>query len=172
MVMFSVDGLEWPWPCDVRRVAEVRSSRISGLMLDRSWFNDVLGTYMRYSVEIAVPVDRRNDYALLYETLTGPVDGHAFVLPCNQGSLQITGRVEQVEDVYVRLPGGGVDWRGVRFTVIANHPSRQLSLGQALERGRAPLPPLAAPDEGDQYVFSNGAWTRAEVYAEADGRRY
>lgn len=131
--MFTVDGIRWPWPCDISRMAEVKSSRISGLMLDRSYFNDVLGTYMAYTVNVAVPVSRQGDYDRLYEALTSPVEGHAFVLPYGQGEIAFVGRVESVSDSWVR---GG--WRGVKFSVYANRPVRALTLQEAIEsRGQA-----------------------------------
>ena len=169
--MFSVDGIEWPWPCDIARAAEVRPSSISGMMLDRNWFNDVLGTYMAYTVNVAVPVDRRDEYARLYEALTEPVDGHRFVLPYNGGQISVTGRVQQVTDVLVRMPGGGCHWKGVRFTVIANHPSRAISAGEAIRRGRAPVPEVAAPSQGDCYTWRDGAWVETR-YADADEVAY
>lgn len=160
--MFTLDGIQWPVPCAIERVAEVRPSQISGLMLDRSYFNDVIGTYMQYTVNLAVPLHLRDLYARLYEALTDPVDGHVFVLPYDQGAITVTGRVKNVTDQYVRLPEGGACWKGVRFTVMANHPSRQLSLEQVLARGRSPLPELAEARVGDIYVCTTVGWTRAD----------
>ena len=94
--MFSIDRYSWPWPCDVERVSEMKPSKISGLMLDKNYFNDVLGTYMSYTVSIAVPPERRDEYTPLYECLTDPSDGHVFTLPYNQGTIQ---------DVVVRQRG-------------------------------------------------------------------
>ena len=46
--MFSVDGVQWDVPCRIVRTAEIAASEISGMLLDRTYFNDVLGTWMRY----------------------------------------------------------------------------------------------------------------------------
>ena len=62
-------------------------------------------------------------------------------------------------------------WRGVRFDVVANHPSREMALEQVLERGRSPMPNIAAPAEGDSFSFVEGRWTRVD-YADADEIRY
>lgn len=160
--MFEVDGLTWRWPCDIAREAEVRPSGISGLMLDKRYFNDVLGTYMAYTVTVAVPTGAGEDYDRLYEALTAPVDGHRFRLPYNRGEIEVTGRVERVRDAWVRLPGGGIHWKGVSFEIVANHPSREMSLGETLALGRAAVPMIANPDAGDCYRFDGGVWVREE----------
>lgn len=166
--MFSIDGLVWDIPCDIIRVSEVRASEISGLMLDKSYFNDVLGTYLRYTVKIAVPLNLRDQYTAIYEAITAPVDGHVFVLPYNRDNVTITARVESISDVYVRLQGGGVYWKGIQFDVIANHPTKTMTLGEAVDRGMTPLPPISDPDEGDTYTYSNGEWVPGAEYEDAD----
>lgn len=170
--MFSIDGIQWPYPCEILRSAEVRSSAISGLMLDRRWFNDVLGTYMAYAVRLAVPVTRRDDYARIYEALTDPVDGHAFVLPYNGGTISLTARVTKVSDEAARLTGGGVAWRGIRFDIAANHPSKARTFEQVMAIGRSPLPDIAAPGEGDAYTYHDGEWVISQSYTDADGVWY
>lgn len=169
--MFSMDGLRFDWPCDVTRAARMQPSEISGLMLDGRWFNDVLGTYMRYSVRVAVPLGAGEDYARFYDALTDPVESHRFTLPYDRGEIAVQGRVEQVEDSFVRLSGGDLHWRGVRFDVIANHPSKELGLDAVIRRGRSPLPNVAAPETGACYRFDGARWTAVD-YAEADERRY
>ena len=169
--MFYVDGVSWRWPCDIERAAEMTPSQISGLMLDGSVFNDVLGTYMRYTVTVAVPLTCRDEYAALYEILTRPVDGHRFLLPYNNGWVEITGRVARVSDVYVRMPDGGSCWNGVRFSVEGNHPTKAMSLGEVIAAGRAPLPEVAVPEEGAGYTFRDGAWVET-AFEEGDVREY
>ncbi|MBR1559675.1 MAG: hypothetical protein IJ646_05470 [Clostridia bacterium] len=156
--MFMIDGVEWPYPCGIERVAEVRPSEASGLLLDRSYFNDVIGTYMRYTVTVAVPIERRADHSAIYEALTDPVDGHSFLLPYNQGTVEIVGRVESVGDVYVRLPGGGMYWKGLKFTVMANHPTKAMALGEVLARGRTVMPEVMSPEVGARYVWTGTGW--------------
>lgn len=169
--MFTVDGIEWEYPCDINRVAEITPSDISGMLMDKTYFNDVLGTYMRYTVKIAVPFTAQNDYIAIYEALTSPVDGHTFVLPYNSSTITITGRVANVNDVYVRMPNGGVYWKGISFEVVANGPSKTMSLSQVITRGRAPLPDAATPSEGDTYVWMNGEWS-VTSYEDADDIAY
>ena len=80
---FTIDGMSWPMEVRVERNSEVRSSDLSGWMMDGSFFNDVEGQFLRYDVELVCPWDMRSEYAQIYELLTAPVDGHSFVLPYN-----------------------------------------------------------------------------------------
>lgn len=169
--MITIDGVVWSVPCDITREAEVRPSEISGLMLDRSWFNDVIGTYMSYTVSIAVPVTLRDLYEQIYEILTGPVDGHAFMLPYNNGQIAVTGRVQGVKDELVRFPGDVNHWKGIVFTIISNAPTKYYTLGELLARGRSPLPEIAAVQEGDIYTYTSTGWVKTN-YADADSRYY
>lgn len=169
--MWSVDGLSWPYPCDIERVAEVTPSEISGMLLDRTYFNDVLGTYMKYSVKVVVPLDRRDEYAPIYELLSNPVGDHTFVLPYSNDTITVVGRVANVSDVYVRLPNNRTYWKGMSFEVVANHPSKQLSLGEAIARGRAPLPDIAEPAIGAIYEYTAYGWVPSE-YQDADNIEY
>lgn len=167
---FSIDGLVWDVPCKIERVAEVTPSEISGMLLDKSYFNDVLGTWLRYTVTVAVPKGREHDYTTLYEKLTEPVDGHSVVLPYNQGDVTVTGRVNTVSDEYVRAKDGGF-WRGTTFEVIANHPTKANTLGQSLTRGLEPLPDFGSANVGEMYTLTNSGWELTE-YDSADGRTY
>lgn len=162
---WSVDGNVWEIPCEIERTAEVRASEISGAMLDGSYFNDVLGTYMRYDVSLAVPYRREDDYNALYEVLTDPVDGHTFVVPYGDAEITVTGRVENVRDVYLRLADGTLHWEGIKFSIVANHPSKYMSLGEVMARGRSPLPDEASVSIGQSYTYTASGW---QELADAD----
>lgn len=166
--MFIIDGNEWPYPIDVTREADIRPSEVSGEMLDGSYYNDVLGTYYNYTVKVVGPLNRRDALATLYEALTEPVEGHVFILPDNNGTRQIAGRVENVSDVYVRLANGGQYWRGLQFSIISNHSSKALTGAQIVSRGRAAMPEVAVHAEGDTWVWTNGAWAQTVHYDDAD----
>jgi hypothetical protein len=122
--MFTVDGMTWDIPCDITRTAQITASEISGLLLNKEYFNDVIGTYMQYEVTLIPSPSNLSDYYSLYQIITQPVSGHTWVFPYNGTTITITGRVEEISDVYVRLPNGGRMWKGVSFTVTANNPSR------------------------------------------------
>lgn len=160
--MFTIDGMTWDYPCKITRKAEMTASEISGLLMDKSYFNDVIGTYMSYDVTIAIPVGRESEYLTIYEALTNPVDGHAFVLPYDGGMISITARVASVTDDYIRLPGGGITWKGTRFTVVANHPTKTMSLDEVITRGASPLPEASSVNVGAVYQYTSGGWTELD----------
>lgn len=166
---FSIDGLEWQYPCQITREAKLTASDISGMMLDKSYFNDCLGTWMQYTVVIAVPFGSEDQYAQIYESLTQPVDGHVFVLPYNNSTIEITARVTEVQDVWVRMSDNKNYWKGTQFTVIANHPSKTMSLAQTLVRGRTPFPDLASVQNGATFMYTTtNGWIVAPTYDDLD----
>lgn len=168
---WSIDGMEWNIPCTIEREAEVRSSDISGLLLNKSYFNDVIGTYMKYTVAIAVPKGMEEIYSTLYELLTNPVDGHTFILPYNDGSLTINARVTNVHDAYVRMAGDKNYWRGTKFDIIANSPTKTMDLDEIISAGLNPYPEVPEANVGDIYEYTSGGWT-ARNYADGDTVAY
>lgn len=157
--MITIDGLTWDVPCRIERTAELQASEISGLLLDKRYFNDVIGTYMSYTVSIAVPFGREADYNTIYEALTDPVDGHTFILPYGSGTVEISARVTSVKDTYYKVSSGNY-WEGCRFTVIANHPSKTMELDDVIARGFAPLPESGATAiPGAAYTYGDDGWT-------------
>lgn len=170
--MFTIDGMTWSYPVDVTRNAEMRASEVSGEMLDGSYYNDVLGTYMNYTVRVVCPLNQRNLANSLYEILTEPVEGHSVTLPYNGTNLIVVGRIENVSDVFVRLPNGQQYWKGLQFTVIANHPTRALDGNQIISRGRMVMPETVDVTEGDTWTWHNGAWVQSVDYDDADEMRF
>ena len=156
--MFSIDGVEYRVKCTATRTAEIRESDISGLMLDGSWFRDILGTYYSYEIRLEMPLKSKGRYAALIEQLTEPVDGHQFVLPYNNDTIQITGLVEEPEDVFVRLASGYTYWDGLKFSIAPNAPSKQLTLSESIQRGLTPLPDVQEPAIGDTYTYTENGW--------------
>ena len=167
--MIQIDGSEWPVPCSVERAANVTPSEISGLMLDRTYFNDVIGTFMEYDIQIAVPTNMQNEYATLYETLTMPVDGHRFVFPYGKGTIEVTARVSNVTDSLVYVSSARQYWRGVRFKATANHPSKEMGLGEVISHGRSPMPDDVEIPVGDAYIKTSSGWSELD---DADEKRY
>lgn len=162
--MFSIDGTEWDMPCKITREASLTASEISGMMLDKSYFNDVIGMFLTYTVTIVVPLGKENFYSQLYEVLTDPVDGHTFVFPYNQDTVQITGRIEVVSDEYYKEYGGRKIWRKTSFTVTANHPTKTYTLGEAVARGLTPLPSVVDVEDGAVYEYhANTGWQEIEL---------
>lgn len=169
--MFTVDGMTWDIPCTIERTAEIRASDISGMLLNRMYFNDVLGTYMQYTVSIAVPFSEVNTYVTLYETLTNPVESHTFVLPYNKTNINLIAMVDMVSDKYIRMPNDGKYWRGTQFTVTSIYPSKQLTLGEVIARGMPSPPDFIPPNVGDTYTYTSGGWVPV-IYDDADNKYY
>lgn len=169
--MLNIDGLEWNIPCEITRQAEMKASDISGMLLNRQYFNDVLGTYMTYEVSIEVPYWMVETYVDLYELLSTPVDGHSFVLPYNDTQISITGRIQVVKDEYVLKFGGSGRWRNTTFKIIANHPSKQMDALEVITTGMTPLPEAPSPEVGDLYEYTAYGWIQ-RYYANADEIEY
>ena len=158
--MITIDGLQWNVPCKIERTAEIQPSEISGMLLDKSYFNDVIGTFLVYNVSLAVPFGRETEYASIYEKLTEPVSGHTIVGPYGQGTITIVGRIDQVHDTYLRRKGGKNYWMEITFSLIANHPSKEADLEDAISmRGVPPLPPESVVNVGEVYEYSTNGWS-------------
>lgn len=173
---WSIDGIEWSYPCTVERTAEITASEISGLMLDKSYFNDVLGTYLKYDLRIEVPYKFEEQYTLLYETITEPTGQHDFVLPYGGDTITIQGRIENIKDVYQRTrqkDGNNwkevTHWKGIVFSVISNAPSKIADFNEEVRvRGIPPLPESNV-NIGDVYIYESGGWA---TLADAEDYEY
>ena len=120
--MFTIDGVAWSIPCDIKRTAELRESEVSGYMLNREYYSDVIGVYLRYEVTLVPNPASMSDYYALYELLTQATGDHTFILPYNGATVTLRGRVSNPSDVYVLRGNGAVYWKGMRFTVTSNTP--------------------------------------------------
>lgn len=164
---FTVDGVKYTdIVCNITRESEVKPSDISGMLLNRRYFNDVLGTYLRYTVEVIVPFGAEKKYAQLYETLSDPVGEHLFILPYNQVTVQFYGRIETISDKYFRKVNNKETWRETSFVVIANNPTKYKDLSDVVSQGILPLPPVSPLDNTKIYQVVNGEW---EVSSLEDG---
>lgn len=170
--MFSIDGVEYRVKCTTTRSAEIKESSISGLMLDGSYFRDIHGTYYSYEIRLEMPLKNKGRYASLIEQLTEPVDGHLFVLPYNNDTIQLTGKVVDPEDVWKQLESGYTYWDGLQFSIAPNGPSKQVTLDGAIQRGRTPLPDALDPNIGDTYTFTENGWELASSFPDADNTYY
>lgn len=120
--MITVDGNNYSMICNIERTATIRSSNNSDYLMDGTYHNDVIGTYLTYTVSLVVPKGKENNYASLYEVLTNPVASHRFVLPYNNGTIAFDGRVQEISDTYYRREGNKAVWRYTTFEVTANEP--------------------------------------------------
>ena len=169
--MFTVDGMSWDFPCDIERTAELTQSEISGMLLNKQFFNDVIGTYLRYTVTLVVPFGAEGLYTRLYETMTDPVDAHTFVMPYNQGTITITGRVEHISDIVIQMPDGSIHWKGISFEVVGSNPTKTHTLSDVITMGLSPLPEISGPNAGDIYEYNGYEWEPYDV-ENADEKAY
>lgn len=155
---FSIDGFTWEHFCEIRRLADVTSTDISGYLMTGAYFNDVQGTYHSYEITVAVPMSERDAYNQLYELLTEPVDGHAFVLPYNSKTISLTARVAEIPDEFYPVGTDGAYWLGQRFTIVSNYPTKRMGLAEVLTRGIAPGPDVAEPAVGEIWEWDGTQW--------------
>lgn len=171
----TIDDVTYNIAAGIKRTANILPSEISGMLLDKTFFNDVIGTYMEYKIQLAVPTDEEVSYSALYEVLTDPVSDHRVILPYNQTTIEIVGMITVVSDEYVgqeRRNGGLVSlWRKITFTITANHPTKEYTLEEVIERGVSPLPEVSELDEGKVYMVVNGQWVVTSL-ARADENYY
>lgn len=170
--MFTIDGVEYRVKCTATRGAEIRESDISGLLLNGQIFRDVLGTYYTYDIQLEMPLKNKGRYAALIEQLTEPVDGHLFVLPYNNSTIELTGKAEDIEDVWKQLPSGYTYWDGLKFTIEPNGPTKAMTLEEAIQRGLTPLPDVYDAEIGDTYTFTENGWEKVEAMVDADTTAY
>lgn len=118
-----VDGNEYDMVASITRTAKIEQTDVSGLMMNREYYNDTIATYMEYEVSLSVPIGRESEYSALYNILADPVAEHYFILPYNQGWIKIFARVESISDEYYKDEDGRRIWRKTSFTIIATRPS-------------------------------------------------
>ncbi len=119
-----IDGNEYDMIVSAKRKAKLEQSDNVGLLMDRHYHNDIIGTYFEYDISLAVPTGKEYEYVALYNVLTDPVAEHDFILPYNNHYIAIKGRVEEVSDEYYHKEGTKQIWKGISFTVIATKPSK------------------------------------------------
>lgn len=122
MYEITVDGITYDIFTSIKRQVEIKESDLSGMLLDRSYHRDIVGSYLQYTISLAIPRGSEAQYSQLFEILSNPVTSHTFILPYNQGDKQIEGMVKTVSDEYYREINGTVIWRKVTFTVIDKEP--------------------------------------------------
>lgn len=125
MSMILVDGTRYDFPCDIQRKARIVSSDVSGMLMNKTEYNDALATYYDYTLKFAIPVDKMGVYEAFFEQVTAPVDSHTFLFPYNQTNIYITGKVESVSDVFYREVNGVNVWRNVQMNIKALVPTKE-----------------------------------------------
>lgn len=172
MNYFTCDGISWQIPCKIERVAEITPSQISGMLIDKRYFSDVIGTYLKYSLVVAVPFGMEWAYNQLFEILTDPVGYHEFTFPYGNDSVSVTGRVANVSDAFVRMPGDRNYWKGIRFTVTASNPTKTQTLSEAISYGLPPWPQTVELPVGSVWEYTATGWQAYDAPPDADDIYY
>ena len=122
--MFSVDTIQFDFPCDIERNSHIEESGNSGMMLNGNIKKDPIATYLSYTVTLVVPLTatHRTEYTRLYEILTNPVAEHTFIFPYNQTTITFKGFVSEIQDKLFRQENNANIWRGTSFTVEMTEP--------------------------------------------------
>lgn len=123
--MIIIDGIKYDFPCDIDRTARIVSSDVSGMLMNNKEYNDALATYYDYSIKLAIPINKMNEYAAFFEQVSAPVDKYTFTLPYNQGYIDIVGKISSVSDRYFGTRAGVAIWRGVAIEIHALEPSKE-----------------------------------------------
>lgn len=155
---FSVDGIIWTLPCDIKRSVRVEESDLSGQMISGAMSRDVIGTYFDYDVALVPNPQDMESYYEMFNKLSEPVGGHVFIFPFNGNTIQLNSKVESLKDVYVILPGGGVYWKGIRFSAVSNAPTYVDDGESVTTYGIAPMPDIQDPMIGDTYTYTSDGW--------------
>lgn len=127
--MIGIDGTIYNFPCDISRKVRITSSDVSGMLMDRTEYNDALATYIDYTLKVAIPIDKMNEYTTFFEQLASPVDSHTFRLPYNQDTIDIVGKIDSLSDVYFRKVNDIQVWRSVTINIKALEPSKRAERG-------------------------------------------
>jgi len=123
--MIWIDSVMYDFPCDISRKVRIVSSDVSGMLMDRTEYNDALATYIDYTLKVAIPIDKMDRYTSFFERLAAPANSHTFRLPYNQDTIDIVGKIDSLSDVYFRDVGGIQVWRSVTVNIKALEPSKE-----------------------------------------------
>ena len=168
MAIIQIDGVPYDVKCGITRTAEITASEISGMLMNGTLFNDVIGTYLQYDVRFSYPLYDQAKYAAIIDALTEPVAAHTFILPYDQTTVTVTAKVETVSDELLELESGRIFWRDLRFTITSIYPTKTPTLSGAIEYGLPPTPTAASPSEGDTYTWDGTEWVESEELPDAD----
>ena len=126
---FVMDGVSYDFAFDVKRRSVIVSGGNSGMLLNGTYYNDVIGTYLEYDISIAIPIDKINDYVDFYEAITAPVEYHDFLFPYANVETIVRGRIDKIPDSYLQKSSTNlVTWYNISFT-IQESISRKKSSG-------------------------------------------
>lgn len=105
------------YPSVVRSITMLSGSN-AGRMIDKSMFNDVVGSSLAYSFTISPDPSDRTDYDALLEVLTNPQNSVSITgLPYGQSTISLVCKVTNIRDEYDGMIGSVRRWKGMQVSV-------------------------------------------------------
>lgn len=112
----------------IKRKFTILDDESAGRIQSGGMHRSIIGTFYNYTVLFDTSSLSREEYDLLYDTLSAPVDSHIIIVPYGQGTLTYEAYVTEGEDVIEKIKQVGtdneIDWTGLSVQFIAMEPQR------------------------------------------------
>lgn len=95
------------------------------LLITAKMDRDVLGTLYNYSLKIDSSFMTAEEYDVLYELLSSPVDSHTIEVPYGQTTLVYEAYVTSGTDELILIKDGANYWEGLTINFVAMEPQRR-----------------------------------------------
>lgn len=128
MSCFKVDGIEFTKAVvdKPKRSFQILDGENAGRqILTAKMERDVLGTFYNYSMNIDSRFMTREEYDVLYDLLSSPVDSHRIEVPYGQTTWVYEGYVTNGTDELVGIRGDVNLWANLSINFIAMEPQRR-----------------------------------------------
>ena len=128
MTCFKVDGIEFTKAVvdKPKRSFQILDGENAGRqILTAKMERDVLGTFYNYSMNIDSRFMTREEYDVLYELLSAPVDSHVIEVPYAQETLIFEAYVTNGTDELAGIRNNSNNWANLQINFIAMEPQRR-----------------------------------------------
>ncbi len=130
MSCFKIDGIEFTKAVvgKPKRSFQILDGENAGReLLTAKMERDVLGTFYNYSMNIDSSFLSKEEYDILYELLSSPVDSHTIEVPYGQETLVFEAYVTSGNDELIAIRNNGNLWANLSINFIAMEPERRPS---------------------------------------------
>ena len=128
MRYITVDGVEYKVNlkyASLGRSFSLHEGDHGGEVLTGRTKRDILGTSYGYELAIEQDPDNPQDYDLLYEVLSAPVESHIVTFPYGQGTLTYEAMITDGNDTYGGTYSGVELWNGLTIHFEPIEPQRK-----------------------------------------------
>ena len=128
MSCFKVDGIEFTKAIvdKPKRSFQILDGENAGRqILTAKMERDVLGTFYNYSMNIDSRFMSKEEYDILYELLSSPVDSHTIEVPYAQDTLVFEAYVTNGTDELIGIRNSANNWANLSINFIAMEPQRR-----------------------------------------------